>query len=365
MRKALFLIICIGFAQPVLPQIGGRYTYEFLNLTASPRVAALGGKLISHDGADLGLVYHNPALVDSSMYNNISLSFVNYFADVKYGYVSYCRPIKKHPVAFGMQYINYGTFTKAEENGVITGNFYAADYALNIAASHKLDSSFTVGVDVRPLLSTYERYTSFGISTDLGITYKNPEKLYQLALVVRNLGTQIKRYNDTYEPLPFEIQLGYTQHLKYAPFNFSITAHHLETWDMSVKDNEESLESGNPQLSSSTTNNKRGFEKVADQFMRHLIFGVEFTPFKNFYARVGYNYQRRQELKVSTRAAMVGFSWGFGISISRFQLNYGRSTYHLAGASDHFSISTNLIQITCNSFLLKLQKPSAGAHFNA
>jgi hypothetical protein len=38
---------------------------------------------------------------------------------------------------------------------------------------------------------------------------------------------------------------------------------------------------------------------------------------------------------------MVGFSYGFGIKISKFHLSYGRATYHLAGASNHFSISTN------------------------
>ncbi len=75
--------------------------------------------------------------------------------------------------------------------------------------------------------------------------------------------------------------------------------------------------------------------------MRHLIFGVEFIPFENFYLRAGYNYQRRQELKISSRVAMVGFSYGFGIKISKFHLSYGRATYHLAGASNHFSISTN------------------------
>ena len=39
---------------------------------------------------------------------------------------------------------------------------------------------------------------------------------------------------------------------------------------------------------------------------------------------------------------MVGFSWGFGIKISKFHFSYGRATYHLAGGSNHFSLSTNL-----------------------
>ena len=79
--------------------------------------------------------------------------------------------------------------------------------------------------------------------------------------------------------------------------------------------------------------------------MRHIIFGVEFVPLKNFYFRLGYNYQRRQEMKIDPRASTVGFSWGFGLSVSRFQINFGRATYHLAGASNVFSISTNLSEL--------------------
>jgi hypothetical protein len=76
--------------------------------------------------------------------------------------------------------------------------------------------------------------------------------------------------------------------------------------------------------------------------MRHIIIGVEFLPIDNFYFNLGYNYQRRQELKIPGRTGMVGFSWGFGVKINKFQISYGRATYHVAGASDHFSLSCDL-----------------------
>ena len=63
---------------------------------------------------------------------------------------------------------------------------------------------------------------------------------------------------------------------------------------------------------------------------------------KSLFIRGGFNFQRRQDMMVSTRPAMVGFSWGLGFRISKFQLNYSRATYHLAGASNIFSFSTNL-----------------------
>ena len=39
---------------------------------------------------------------------------------------------------------------------------------------------------------------------------------------------------------------------------------------------------------------------------------------------------------------MVGYSWGFGLRISKFHLSYANSIYHVAGRTNHFTISTNL-----------------------
>jgi len=73
------------------------------------------------------------------------------------------------------------------------------------------------------------------------------------------------------------------------------------------------------------------------------VLGGELNPGrKSLFIRSGFNFQRRQDMQLSTRPLMIGFSWGLGFRISRFQLNYSRATYHLAGASNNFSFSTNL-----------------------
>ncbi|MDP4210431.1 MAG: type IX secretion system protein PorQ [Bacteroidota bacterium] len=339
MRKSLLCIAALMFCSASFAQFGGKHVYEFLNLVSSPRVAALGGKYISYADDDLSLSYHNPSLLNNDMVNRLSLNAVSYYAGVKYGYVGYCnRFFKKNIMSVGLQYINYGTFTGADENGSIAGSFQASEYSFNIAVSQPVNEYLVLGADVRPIFSFYENNVSIGLSSDYGMTYANPGKLYTLAFVVRNLGTQLKPYTTgTYETLPVELQLGFTQQLRYAPFRFSVTAQHLETPDMSVSD----LVDPNASQVSATAS-KRQVDKMADIVMRHLIFGVEFFPFKNFYLRGGYNYQRRQELKLTTSAGGTGFSWGFGLSVSRFQLNYGWATYRSSGGSNHFSIATDL-----------------------
>ncbi|MEE4292301.1 MAG: type IX secretion system protein PorQ, partial [Cycloclasticus sp.] len=205
--------------------------------------------------------------------------------------------------------------------------------------SQAIDSNFRVGVNVKPIISTLEKYTSLGISADLGVVYNKPQSLFTAALVVKNLGTQLKKYTNEKESLPFNIQLGISQKLKHAPFLFSITFDHLEKWDLTyeVPKDESILDPFTEEEVSES-----GIDKLADQFMRHVLIGVEFNPINNFYVRAGYNYRRRQEMLIESKTSTIGFSWGFGVKISKFYLSYGRATYHLAGASDHFSISTNL-----------------------
>ena len=336
------LILILGLASPASGQLGGNSTYAFLNLTHSARVASLGGKAVSITDDDLNMPYHNPSSLHEGMSNHLVLNYVNYFADINFCYASYARHFEKAgDFAVGLNYINYGKFIWADRVGNITGEFRAAEYSLNMIYSRALDSLFRIGVNLKPVYSALESYHSFGLLADIGLTYTGRDKLFSAGLVLRNAGFQLKPYYEGHrEPVPFEILFGVSQKLRHAPFRFSLVAHNLQKPDLSYEDPSSGPEDFDPITGEPLPENK--WEKLADNVMRHLIVGVEFSPLENFYLRAGYNYQRRQELKISTRTAMVGFSWGFGIRISKFHLSYGRASYHLAGASNHFSLSTDL-----------------------
>ncbi|NOQ28232.1 MAG: type IX secretion system protein PorQ [Bacteroidales bacterium] len=339
MNKLLFTLIFCIFSIPLFSQIGGTHTYDFLNLVNSARVASFGGDVIAINDNDFNLSFHNPALLNSEMNHDLLVNYVNYFTDINYGYAAYASNLKKGTFSGGIHYINYGDFIAADEKGIVTGEFKAAEYAINLIYSQAIDSNFRVGINVKPIISTLEKYTSLGLVADFGVVYNKPKSLFTAALVIKNLGTQLKTYTSQKESMPFNIQLGISQKLNHAPFLFSITFDHLEKWDLTYeKPVDESILDPFSEEESSTS----GIDKLADQFMRHILIGVEFNPVNNFYVRAGYNYRRRQEMLIESRTSTIGFSWGFGVKISKFHISYGRATYHLAGASDHFSISTNL-----------------------
>ncbi len=344
MKKTLFTYSLILISFGVFAQIGGKNTYDFLNLTNSARVASLGGDNISIVDNDFNLVFHNPALLSDSMSDNLTLNYVNYFSDINYGYVGYAKKYKDYGnFAAGIHYINYGDFTQADETGVILGNFSASEYSFNLTWAKKIDSLVNFGAKLKTIYSVLDNYYSSGIAVDAGLVYYNPKKLLSAAFVMKNLGMQIKPYTKGMrEPLPFDLQLGISKKLKHAPLRFSFTAKNLLDFKMTY-DNPTSTQT-DIVVNADSSANKFGKQvgHYADEAFRHIIIGLEIIPIKNFFVNIGYNYQRRQELKIETRAAMVGFSFGVGIKISKFYLSYGRATYHLAGASNHISLSTNL-----------------------
>jgi hypothetical protein len=334
LKRGLILFLqLVGLS--VSAQIGGESTYQFLNMSTSARIAALGGIQVAvNDSSDLNLAYYNPALLKNAAVNQLIINYVNYLTDINFGYISYAFSIGKYgTMATGMHYINYGDFVEADENGVKTGNnFNAGEYALNIIWSKQINR-WHVGATIKPILSSFESYQSFGIAGDLGVSVLSRNKRSSAGLVARNIGTQITTYYEggERESIPFEILAGYSQKLAHAPLIFSITAQQLNHWDLANPDASENQDEFATEPS----------ESFAKQFMRHILIGVELLPTEHFTLRAGYNYHLRQQLKLDEKLSTVGFSLGFGVKIKRFSLDYSTTRFHVAGSSNLISLAFN------------------------
>lgn len=339
-RFAYVFLLLFGSIGNSFAQSGGNSAYNFLNLTALPRVAALGGKVAALDESDGAVIFNNPAHLTSELHNRLSLSYVSYFADIKYGYASYTRSIGRYGNAgIGLQHVSYGNFIAADETGLIDGAFSGYEMAIYANYAYTFDSLITVGVAIKPVFSHLEEYRSSGICADLGISYTSCNHLFSAGIAARNIGSMVKPFTPrNFEPMPFELIAGVSQKLKHAPFRFVVTFHQLQNLNLYYEREKET----STFFGSESEEKKPVLERYGSEFLSHLIVGVEFTPVKNFYVRGGYNYQRRNELKIVEKASAVGFSWGLGIKVNRFVINYSRAMYHLAGASNHFSLSTNL-----------------------
>lgn len=337
MKKSISICLLISMAFMLHAQRAGENVYSFLQLTNSARAAALGGNVISIADDDINLVFHNPAILSGGMDQHMTLNYVNYFAGINYGYAGYAFQ-KEHIGNFlgGIHYVDYGTFQRTDQFGNPEGTFRASEYALNLVWSRTLiDTFLTAGINLKPIFSVYEQYTAFGTVLDAGLVYNNPRTHTSAGLVLKNFGMQLVSFAGTREKVPFEIQAGFTQGLEHAPFRFTVLYRNLERWDLTYEKEEKDGFGG---ASSAPT----GFDVFTDRLMRHMVFGAELLLGENFHVDLGYNYRRRQELKMDNRPGLVGFSWGFGFKVSRFHVAYGRSRFHLAGGTNHFSLTTDL-----------------------
>ena len=330
LKKVLNILIFSLLFATSSSQTGGDNVYEFLNLTHSAFVSSLGGSNVAITNNDLNLAYHNPGLLNSSMSKSVALNYVNYFAGINYGMAMYSQSFPGiGNFAAGITYLNYGSFNEADESGIITGTFTASEYAFSMIFSHEIDSLFTIGANLKPVLSHLERYTSFGLALDLGASFHNRSNLFTAGLAIKNIGLQLTSYaGEAKQKLPFEIQAGVSQRLAHAPFRFSLTLRHLEKYDLTHQ----------YITPSSSVEQPASESDLAENLLRHVIIGTELIPHKNFYVSAGYNYQRRSELKVDSKVSTVGLSWGFGIKTSWIDIEFGRATYHLAGSGSHISL---------------------------
>ena len=341
-KTTLFFCISTLFIIHASAQIGGNGTFKFLGYSNSARIAGLGGNFLAINDNDVTLTQANPSLINPSMNNNLALSYVNNPGGINYGFVAFAHNFDKVGCFVGsLQFINDGTFTGADASGNLTGDFYASEYALNIGWGRHLSPLFSIGANGKLIFSQLETYRSFGITVDVAGSYNSKDESFTASLIGRNIGTQLVPYlPGQYEPLPFELQIGLSEKLSHIPLRFSQLLTNLQKWDLTYFDPSDPANIADP--ITGQVKQKSGVAKVADGMMRHVVLGAELTIAKVLAIRIGYNYQRRQELKLTTKAGLTGFTMGAGLRVKMFNLSYTRASYTAGIPMNYITVAVSL-----------------------
>lgn len=339
MKKNIWFIL-FAFFMPLYStyaQIGGSNTYAFLNLTQSARSSAVGGFIISLPDNDINNGAQNPALWNIENNTQLSVNYTPYFADIKNGYMAFAKSIDSSiTLSCTAQYINYGDFIQTDNTGQTLGNFKAGEYSVGVGAAYKKDK-WQYGIATQFINSNLEQYNSMGLAFDLGISYFDAQNQFGIGLTAQNIGFQLKKYTpNNSESLPFDLQIGINKRLKYLPLRFFLTAHHLHKWDIRYND----PSAANPTNSILGTDNEQNKNYFFDKVFRHIVIGGELNLGKNIQVRVGYNHLKNKELKLENIRSMGGLSFGVGLNIYHFQLNYARSVLFVKNAVNQVGITT-------------------------
>jgi len=315
--------------------LGGNTVFNFLRLSNTPQLTALGGINISNQTPDIGLVYHNPALLRPSMNTDANMVFNAFYGDIRNYHLltAFEQERWKTTFAVGINYFNYGSIPETDMIGNHLGDFKPADYVVQVSAARQYEENWHYGATLKFIGSNYGPYRSSGIAMDAAVSYSDTASLLQASLVLKNMGTQITSYTGTGAgDLPFDIQVGISKRLAKAPVQFSLTAHHLHQFDISYHDTAFNNENGFDQ---SQKSNKFTFDKL----FRHIVLGVQVYVTDKVELSAGYNHLQRKELSVgNTGNGLNGFSLGVGLLFKKLQIRYARSHYQNNTAYNQFGL---------------------------
>lgn len=305
MKKAIIVILTLIACQHIVAQ-ESRSAYNFLRLPVSAHAAALGGDNITIIDDDQMLIFSNPALLASVSDKTISLSYMNYMAGTSMAGAAFNRVVKeKASWAASAQYIGYGTMKQTGTDGTQLGEFSAKDIAVAGYFSYMLSERIVGGITAKFVTSYIGNYSSIGMGVDLGLNYYDPDHDWSVSLVGKNLGGQLNAYDDEYDPMPIDIQLGVSKRFAHTPFRVSATLVDLNHWNY--------------------------------KFTNHLVVGIDAALSESIWLGAGYNFRRANEMNIDdadgggTHGA--GLSFGAGLNLQRFKLNIAYGKYHVSSTS--------------------------------
>ena len=289
--------------------------YNFLRLPVSAHVAALGGENITLTDDDATVIFHNPSLINGVSDRTINLNYMTYMEGAKTASAAFVKGIGDRGT-WGVtgQYMDYGTIKEMTADAQELGTFSARDIVIGGTFAYALTNAISGGITAKVISSHIAGYSSMAVGFDLGLNYLNEGGDLSISAVAKNLGGQVKAYDDTFDPIPLDLQLGVSKRLGNAPLRFSATLSRLNNWDEGLG--------------------------------RHLAIGADIILTEQIYIAAGYNFRRASQMKIDdgdgSSSHGAGLSVGAGLQLERFKLNIAYGKYHVSASSLIFNIAYTL-----------------------
>lgn len=331
---AFFISILCGvglFAQPSTNK-----GFLSVNNIIGAREAGLSGIARAINDNDLSIALNNPSMLSEDLVGEAVFTLNPWFNGVKSGNAAYAFQYKKLFFIPAISFFNFGEFEGTDNLGNSTNTFTVRDLQLSVGAGYIINERLRVGATYKYVSSKYDTENASFMGLDLVTSMVNDEKLFAMTLGLENVGVVLKQFDGNNQKLPSNLYLSVSKKLANAPFRFYVTLDQLNNWNNvpegleNQSDNIFGEEEQEPSIS------------FGKKLFFHTKLATELVITKNFHVRVGYNYQRREELKLLDKPGMSGFTYGFEFKVNRFRFAYARARYHQAFANNYFTISTNI-----------------------
>ena len=305
MKKVIMTAVLTTLALCIKAQ-ESQTVFNFLRLPVSAHASALGGDNVTLSDDDATLVFHNPALLNNVSDRTLGLNMMTYMQGAITGSASYSQMVGERGT-WGLQgrFISYGEMKETSYDNQQMGDFSAKDFAVGGTFAYGLTDYINGGITAKMVASYIGQYNSLAAAIDLGLNYYNPNSEWSIGVVARNLGGQLTAYEDDFERMPLDLQVGVTKRLIGSPLRFSATLVRLNDWQYGLG--------------------------------KHFVLGADLMLSDQFYIAAGYNAMRAAEMKITAgeeeSSHGAGLSLGAGMTLERLGLHVAYGKYHVSSTS--------------------------------
>ncbi len=283
----------------------GTRVFNFLKIEVAARPTAMGGAFtgVADDPASL---YYNPAGVANLAGKNFIAAYHNNIFDMQSGFLGYIHPMGEGKKISGyINYLNYGDFTKTDNNGVEQGTFSGSDMLFAVGYSWTLKNNLQLGGMAKFIYEKVENYSATGAAVDLSARWGLKNRLTNFGLMVQNLGGQLSGFTSGSKKnsLPLIFRGGISSRLRGLPL--------LIAGDIvAPSDND-----------------------------IYVCIGAEYLNLKPLFLRLGWTSFGKNYKTDSSKDNLAGFSGGFGIEYHRMQISYTISPQAELGTSHRVTLT--------------------------
>lgn len=312
LKKLVFF--ALFFASPIFLNVFAQSeipAFDFLRVETGAKASSLAGAFDTYTD-DPNAMFYNPGSLSTITNNKVSAGFGKYLLDMNFGTLAYAQKYKDIGwFGIGVKYFDYGSFDRADESGTPTGEtFNANDLMVSVGYGNYIYEKINYGITVKYIYSGIAEYKSSAIAMDFGMQYHMPESQLSLSFGVLNLGAQLSSYISTKEKLPLDIRVGVSKRLEHTPVRLNVTFAKL--------------------------NESR--EKLVQHFKAFSI-GAEFIFSDYVSARLGYDNESRQDMKLGTSLGISGFSTGLGIRFAeKYVFDYSLNSLGKVGSTHRVNL---------------------------
>ncbi len=312
MMSKLCVALCLGMVFTYTSSAQSR-VFQFLQLNASARAAALSGAF-NAVADDPNAVFFNPASLATIEKRKVGFTFLKHVLDINSGLATYADNGQSFGYWSGsVLFTSYGSFDRANNQGVVSGSFSGTDIAFMGTYSNYLDSTLSYGTTVKAIYSSIADANSMAIAVDAGILYRNVKSKLNIGFSILNIGAQLATYQGIRESLPLDARLGLSYRLRGLPLLVNVNLHHL------------------------TDETDNFFDRLSN-----FAVGGELYVGKAVQVRVGYDNAVRNAVNSDGQSSTAGFSGGVGIATNKVNIDYGATVLFRSGTLHRIGVNLSL-----------------------